>query len=173
MKLLTDEQLREIEQREKQKRIQKELEEQRIRDIESQRRADERKAMECYRLQLRNAHEPVIGLIDSLTENNYLILQYQNPNGNIKTYKFKSKNETRIGEHWIAYDVEFNIYVSNGHDRTPVIYQNILGCEVREERVANVIMIGGVKYTRSILESDKVDINMVDKSAMTYKGDFT
>ena len=93
MKLLTDEQLREIEQREKQKRIQKELEEQRIRDIESQRRADERKAMECYRLQLRNAHEPVIGLIDSLTENNYLILQYQNPNGNIKTYKFKSKTK--------------------------------------------------------------------------------
>ena len=172
MKLLTEEQLREIEQREEQKRLRKELEEQRIRDIERQRRADERKAKELYLNQLREAHEPVIGLVDSLSENNYLILQYQNPNGSIKTYKFKSKDDSRLGEYWITYDSEFNIYVSNGHDRSPVIYQNILGCEVREEKIAEVIMIGGIAYKRMILEPDHVDMNIHDKSVMTYKGEF-
>ena len=173
MKLLTEEQIREIEQREFEKRIQKELEQQHLREIEMKRKEEERKAREIYFNQLRESHEPVISLIESLNETNYLILQYQNPNGSIKTYKFKTKEDSKLNDYWMTYDSEFNIYVTNGFNKSPVIFQNILGCEIREEEIAEVVMIGGVVYKRMIVESDKIDMIMQDKSVMSYKGDFS
>lgn len=172
MTLLSNEQIREIEQREFEKRLQKELEEQRIREVEMKRKEEERKAKEEYFKQLRVAHEPLISMVDSLNENNYLVLQYQNPNGNVGTYYFKSPDDTRHREFWIAYDNEFEFYVTNGTDRRQMLFQNILGYELKEEKIAEVVMIGGVAYKRMILEPDHVDINFQDKTTKTYKGCF-
>ena len=172
MKLLTEEQIREIEQKEEQKRIQKELEEQKIREIEQKRKAEERKAKEEYFKQLREAHEPLISMIESLNQNNYLVLQYQNPNGRIATYRFKNSQESKIGDFWIGYDTEFNLFVSNGYDKRPIIFNNILGADVVEERIADVVLIGGVAYQKMILEPEQIDINFQDKTVRTYKGEW-
>ena len=141
MKLLTEEQLKEIEQREDQKRIQQELEEQRLREVEMKRREDERKAREDYLKQLRVKHEPLISMIEKLDDTNYLVIQYQNVNGRVATYKFKSKDETHLNEFWIDYDSEFNIYISNGYDKRSIIFNNILGAEIFEEIIADVVII--------------------------------
>lgn len=172
MKLLTEEQIREIEQKEEQKRLQKELEEQRLREVEMNRKAEERKAREDYLKQLRESHEPLISMIESLNENNYLVLQYQNPNGRISTYHFKSKVDTKLNEFWIGYDTEFNLFVSDGFTKRPIIFNNILGAAVEEERLAEVVMIGGVPYQRMILEPEQIDIIFQDKTVKSYKGEF-
>lgn len=172
MKLLSEEQIREIEQKEEQKRIQKELEEQRLREVEMKRKEEERKAKEEYYKQLRVAHEPLISMVESLNDNNYLILQYQNPNGRIATYRFKNSQESIIGDFWIGYDSEFNLFVSNGYDKRPIIFNNILGADVEQERIADIILIDGVAYQRMILEPDQIDINFQDKTVKTYKGEF-
>ena len=172
MKLLSNEQIREIEQREEQKRLQKELEQQRVREVEMKRKEEEKKAKEEYFKQLRVAHEPLISMIESLNENNYLILQYQNPNGRISSYRFKSKDDTNLNDFWIGYDSEFNLFVSNGYDKRPIIFNNILGADVVEERIADVVLIGGVAYQRMILEPNQIDINFQDKVVKTYKGEF-
>ena len=172
MKLLSNEQIREIEQREEQKRLQKELEEQRLREVEMKRKEEERKARENYFKQLRVSHEPLISMVESLNENNYLILQYQNPNGRISTYRFKSKDDTNLNDFWIDFDNEFNLFVSNGHDKRPIIFNNILGADVVEERIADIILIDGVAYHRMILEPEQIDINFQDKTVKTYKGEF-
>ena len=172
MRLLSEEQIREIEQKEEQKRIQKELEEQRLREVEMKRKAEERKAKEEYFKQLRENHEPLISMIESLNENNYLVLQYQNPNGKISTYRFKSKDESKLNEFWIGFDDDFNLFVSNGYDKRPIIFNNILGADVVEERIADVVLIGGVAYQRMILEPDQIDINFQEKTTKSYKGDW-
>lgn len=172
MKLLTEEQIREIEQKEEQKRLQKELEEQRLREVEMKRKEEERKAKEEYFKQLREAHEPLISMVESLNQNNYLVLQYQNPNGKIGTYRFKSKDESKLNDFWIGIDTEFNLFVSNGFDKRPIIFNNILGADVVEERIADVVMIGGVPYQRMILEPDQIDINYQDKTTKTFKGEW-
>ena len=172
MKLLTEEQIREIEQREEQKRLQKELEEQKIREVEMKRKEEERKAKEEYYKQLRENHEPLISMIESLNQNNYLVLQYQNPNGRIATYRFKSKDDTNLNEFWIGFDSEFNLFISNDYDKRPIIFNNILGADIQQERIADVIMIGGVAYQRMILEPNQIDINFQDKVVKTYKGEF-
>ena len=172
MKLLSEEQIREIEQKEEQKRLQKELEEQRLREVEMKRKEEERKAKEEYFKQLRVAHEPLISMVESLNENNYLILQYQNPNGHILTYRFKSKNDTKLNEFWIGYDSEYNLFVSNGYDKRSIIFNNILGADVVEERIADVVLIGGVAYQRMILEPSQIDINFQDKTVKSYKGEW-
>ena len=172
MKLLTEEQIREIEEREFEKRLQKELEEQKIREVEMKRKEEERKAKENYFKQLRANHEPFISMVESLNENNYLVLQYQNPNGRISTYRFKSKVDTKINDFWVEFDSEFNLFVSNGYDRRPIIFNNILGADVEQERLADVVLIGGVAYQRMILEPERIDINFFDKTVKTYKGEF-
>lgn len=172
MKLLTEEQIREIEQKEEQKRIQKELEQQRLKEVEMKRKAEERKAKEEYYKQLRVSHEPLISMVESLNENNYLILQYQNPNSRIATYRFKNSQESKIGDFWIGFDSEFNLFVSDGFNKRPIIFNNILGADVVEERIADVVLIGGVPYQRMILEPEHVDINYQDKTTKTYKGDW-
>ena len=172
MKLLTEEQIREIEQKEEQKRIQKELEEQKLREVEIKRKEEERKAKEEYFKKLRENHEPLISMVESLDENNYLVLQYQNPNGRIASYRFKNSQESKIGDFWVEFDNEFNLYVSNGYDKRPIIFNNILGADVVEERIADVVMIGGVAYQRMILEPNQIDINFQDKVVKTYKGEF-
>ena len=172
MKLLSEEQIREIEQREEQKRLERELEEQKLREVEMKRRDEERKAKEEYYKQLRANHEPIISMVESLNENNYLVLQYQNPNGRISTYRFKSKDDTNLNDFWIGYDSEFNLFVSNGYDKRPIIFNNILGADVVEERIADVVLIGGVAYQRMILEPNQIDINFQDKVVKTYKGEF-
>lgn len=172
MKLLSNEQIREIEQREFEKRLKKELEEQKLREIEQKRKEEERKAKENYYKQLRVAHEPLISMVESLNENNYLVLQYQNPNGRISTYRFKSKFDTKLNEFWIGFDSEFNLFVSDGFTNRPIIFNNILGADVVEERIADVVMIGGVAYQRMILEPNQIDINFQDKTVKTYKGCF-
>lgn len=172
MKLLSEEQIKEIEQREYEKRLQKELEEQKIREVEMKRREEERKAKELYYKQLRVNHEPLISMIESLNDNNYLILQYQNPNGRISTYRFKSKDESKLNEFWIGFDDEFNLFVSNGYDKRPIIFNNILGAEIVEERIADVVLIGGVAYQRMILDPNQIDINFQDKTVQTYKGEW-
>lgn len=172
MKLLTEEQIREIEQKEEQKRLQKELEEQRLREVEMKRKEEERKAKEEYYKQLRVNHEPLISMVESLNQNNYLVLQYQNPNGNIGTYHFKSKDESKLNDFWLGYDSEFNLFVSNGYDKRPIIFNNILGADVVEERIADVVLIGGVAYQRMVLEPNQIDINYQDKTTKSYKGEF-
>ena len=172
MRLLSEEQIREIEQKEEQKRLERELEEQRLREVEMKRRDEERKAKENYFKQLRVAHEPLISMVDSLNENNYLVLQYQNPNGNIGTYHFKSKDDTKLNDFWIGYDHEYNLFVSNGYDNRPIIFNNILGADVVEERLAEIVLIGGVAYQRMILEPNQIDINFQDKTVKSYKGEW-
>ena len=172
MKLLSEEQIREIEQKEEQKRLQKELEEQKLRELEMKRKEEERKAKEEYFKKLRENHEPLISMVESLDENNYLVLQYQNPNGRIASYRFKNSQESKIGDFWVEFDNEFNLYVSNGYDKRPIIFNNILGADVVEERIADVVMIGGVAYQRMILEPNQIDINFQDKVVKTYKGEF-
>lgn len=172
MKLLSEEQIREIEQREEQKRLERELEEQRLREVEMKRREEERKAKENYFKQLRVAHEPLISMVESLNENNYLVLQYQNPNGRISTYCFKSKDESKLNDFWIGYDTEFNLFVSNGYDKRPIIFNNILGADVKQERIADIVLIGGVAYQRMILEPNQIDINYQDKTTKSYKGEW-
>ena len=172
MKLLSEEQIREIEQREFEKRLQKELEEQRLRELEMKRKAEEQKAKENYYKQLRESHEPLISMIESLNENNYLVLQYQNPNGHISTYRFKSKDDTNLNDFWIGYDTEYNLFVSDGYNHRPIIFNNILGADVVEERIADVVLIGGVAYQRMILEPGQIDINFQDKTVKTYKGEW-
>ena len=172
MKLLSNEQIREIEQREEQKRLERELEEQKLREVKMERNEEERKAKENYFKQLREAHEPLISMVESLNENNYLILQYQNPNGRISTYRFKSKDDTNLNDFWIGYDTEYNLFVSNGYDKRSIIFNNILGADVVEERLADVVLIGGVAYQRMILEPSQIDINFQDKTTKTYKGCF-
>ena len=172
MSLLSEEQIREIEQKEEQKRLQKELEEQRLREVEMKRKEEERKAKENYYKQLRVAHEPLISMVELLNENNYLILQYQNPNGHISTYRFKSKDDTNLNDFWIGYDSEFNLFVSNGYDKRSIIFKNILGADVVEEQLAEFVLIGGVAYQRMILEPSQIDINFQDKTVKTYKGCF-
>ena len=172
MKLLSNEQIREIEQREEQKRLERELEEQKLREVKMERNEEERKAKENYYKQLRVAHEPLISMVESLNENNYLVLQYQNPNGRISTYRFKSKDDTNLNDFWIGYDSEFNLFVSNGYDKRSIIFNNILGADVVEERLADVVLIGGVAYQKMILEPDQIDINFQDKTVKTYKGCF-
>ena len=172
MKLLSEEQIREIEQKEEQKRLQRELEQQRLREIEMKRKEEERKAKENYFKQLRVAHEPLISMVESLNENNYLILQYQNPNGRISSYRFKSKDDTNLNDFWIGFDSEFNLFVSDGFTKRPIIFNNILGADVVEERIADVVLIGGVAYQRMILEPNQIDINFQDKVVKTYKGEF-
>ena len=172
MKLLSNEQIREIEQKEEQKRLQRELEQQRLREIEMKRKEEERKAKENYFKQLRVAHEPLISMVESLNENNYLILQYQNPNGRISSYRFKSKDDTNLNDFWIGFDSEFNLFVSDGFTKRPIIFNNILGADVVEERIADVVLISGVAYQRMILEPKQIDINFQDKVVKTYKGEF-
>ena len=172
MKLLSEEQIREIEQREEQKRLERELEEQKLREVEMKRRDEERKAKEEYYKQLRANHEPIISMVESLNENNYLVLQYQNPNGRISTYRFKSKDDTKLNEFWIGFDTEFNLFVSDGYDKRSIIFNNILGADVVEERLADVVLIGGVAYQRMILEPNQIDINFQDKTTKTYKGEW-
>ena len=172
MKLLSNEQIREIEQKEEQKRLQRELEQQRLREIEMKRKEEERKAKENYFKQLRVAHEPLISMVESLNENNYLILQYQNPNGRISSYRFKSKDDTNLNDFWIGFDSEFNLFVSDGFTKRPIIFNNILGADVEQERIADVVLIGGVAYQRMILEPNQIDINFQDKVVKTYKGEF-
>lgn len=172
MALLTNDQIREIEQRELEKQLEKEKERQRLLEAEMKRKEEERKAKENYYQQLRVAHEPLISMVESLNETNYLVLQYQNPNGSVVTYYFKNSQESKVGDFWIGYDNEFNLYVSNGSSRRTVIFQNILGYEVKDEKIAEVVLIGGVPYQRMILEPDKIDMNIPNKSAMSYKGGF-
>lgn len=172
MALLTDEQIREIEQREEQKLLQKELEKQRLREVEMKRKEEEQKAKENYLKQLRESHEPLVSMVESLNETNYLILQYQNPNGRISTYRFKSKSDTKMNDFWIGYDNEYNLFVSNGTDRRPIIFNNILGADIGQERIAEVVLIDGVVYQRMILEPNQIDINFQDKTTKTYKGIF-
>ena len=172
MKLLSEEQIREIEQKEEQKRLQKELEEQRLRELEQKRKEEEKRTKENYFKQLRVAHEPLISMVETLNENNYLILQYQNPNGRISTYRFKSKDDTKLNEFWIEFDVEYNLFVSDGYNHRPIIFNNILGADVVEERLADVVLIGGVAYQRMILEPNQIDINFQDKTTKTYKGEW-
>ena len=79
MKLLTEEQLKELElkrQLEEQKRLEEEV---KLLEVEQKRKEEERRAKENYYNQLRVAHEPLISMVESLNKNNYLILQYQNP----------------------------------------------------------------------------------------------
>ena len=172
MKLLSEEQIREIEQREFEKRLQKELEEQRLREVEMKRKEEEKRTKEKYFKQLREAHEPLISMIESLNDNNYLVLQYQNPNGRISTYRFKSKVESKLNDFWIGFDSEYNLFVSDGYNHRPIIFNNILGAEIVEERIADVVLIGGVAYQRMILEPNQIDINFQDKVVKTYKGEF-
>ena len=172
MKLLTEEQIREIEQREFEKRLQKELEEQKLREIEMKRKEEEKRAKDEYYKQLRVAHEPLISMVESLNENNYLVLQYQNPNGRISTYRFKSKDDTNLNDFWIGYDTEYNLFVSDGYNYRSIIFNNILGAELQQERIADVVLIGGVAYQRMILEPEQIDINFQDKVVKTYKGEF-
>ena len=172
MKLLTEEQLKELElkrQLEEQKRLEEEA---RLLELEQKRKEEERKAKEEYFKQLRANHEPLISMIESLNGNNYLILQYQNPNGNIGTYYFKNSQESKIGDFWIGYDTEFNLFVSNGYDKRSIIFNNILGADVEQERIADVVLIGGVAYQRMILEPNQIDINFQDKVVKTYRGNF-
>ena len=172
MRLLSEEQIREIEQREEQKRLEREKEEQKLREVEMKRKEEERKAKEEYYKQLRENHEPLISMVDSLNENNYLVLQYQNPNGRIATYRFKNSQESKIGDFWIGYDNEYNLFVSNGYDKRSIIFNNILGADVVEERLAEVVLIGGVAYQRMILEPNQIDINFQEKTTKTYKGEW-
>ena len=172
MKLLSNEQLKELElkrQLEEQKRREEEV---RLVELEQKRKEEERKAKENYYKQLRVAHEPLISMVESLNENNYLILQYQNPNGHLSTYRFKSKDDTNLNDFWIGYDSEFNLFVSNGYDKRSIIFNNILGADVVEERIADIVMIGGVAYQKMILEPSQIDINFQDKTVKTYKGCF-
>ena len=172
MKLLSNEQLKELElkhQIEEQKRLEEEA---RRLEVEQKRKEEERKAKEEYFKQLRVAHEPLISMIESLNENNYLVLQYQNPNGRISTYRFKSKDDTNLNDFWIGYDNEYNLFVSNVYDNRPIIFNNILGADVVEERLADVVLIGGVAYQRMILEPDQIDINFQDKTVKSYKGEW-
>ena len=172
MKLLSNEQLKELElkrQLEEQKRREEEV---RLVELEQKRKEEERKAKENYDKQLRVAHEPLISMVESLNENNYLILQYQNPNGHLSTYRFKSKDDTNLNDFWIGYDSEFNLFVSNGYDKRSIIFNNILGADVVEERIADIVMIGGVAYQKMILEPSQIDINFQDKTVKTYKGCF-
>ena len=172
MKLLTEEQLKELELK-RQLKEQKRLEEEaRLLEVEMKRKEEEKRARENYFKQLRESHEPLISMIESLNENNYLVLQYQNPNGNIGTYYFKNSQESKIGDFWIGYDTEFNLFVSNGYDKRPIIFNNILGADVVEERIADVVLISGVAYQRMILEPKQIDINFQDKVVKTYKGEF-
>ena len=147
-------------------------EEQRLRELEMKRKEEERKAKEKYLKQLRENHEPLISMVESLNENNYLILQYQNPNGCISTYRFKSKTDTKINEFWIGIDSEFNLFVSDGYNHRPIIFNNILGAEVQQERIADVVLIGGVAYQRMMLEPEQIDINIQDKTTKSYKGEW-
>ena len=111
-------------------------------------------------------------ILDYLDENNYLVIQYQNVNGRVATYKFKSKDDTRLNEFWIAYDKEFNLFISNGHDKRPIIFNNILGAELFEEQLAEVVMIGGVAYKRMVLEPEQIDMNIPNISTKTYIGEW-
>lgn len=172
MKLLTDEQIREIEQKEEEKRIQKELEQQKLIELEMKRKEEEEKTKENYFKQLRESHEPLISMVESLNENNYLILQYQNPNGRISTYRFKSKDDTKLNEFWIGFDHEYNLFVSDGYNHRPIIFNNILGADIKQEQLADVVLIGGVAYQRMILEPNQIDINFQEKTTKTYKGDW-
>lgn len=172
MALLTNEQIREIEQRELEKELLKEKEKQRLVEVEMKRKEEEQKAKENYLKQLREAREPLISMVESLNESNYLILQYQNPNGRISTYRFKSKTNTKINDFWIGYDNEYNLFVSNGTDRRSIIFNNILGADMGQEQIAEVVLIDGVAYQRMILEPNQIDINFCDKTTKTYKGCF-
>lgn len=172
MKLLSNEQIKELElkrQIEEQKRQEEEV---RLLELEQKRKEEEKRAREEYFKQLREAHEPLISMVESLNENNYLILQYQNPNGRISTYHFKSKDESKLNEFWIGFDSEFNLFVSDGFTKRSIIYNNILGADVLEERLADVVLIGGVAYQRMILEPNQIDINFQEKTVRTYKGEW-
>lgn len=172
MKLLSEEQIKELElkhQLEEQKRLEEEA---RRLEVEQKRKEEEKRAKENYYKQLRVAHEPLISMVESLNENNYLVLQYQNPNGRISTYRFKSKDDTNLNDFWIGFDTEFNLFVSNGYDKRSIIFNNILGADVVEERIADVVLIDGVAYQRMILKPNQIDINFQDKTTKTYKGEW-
>lgn len=170
MQLLTSEQIREIEEREQQKLIQQELERQRLREIEMKRKEEERKAVEQLREQQRQNVEPLFSMVAHLKENEYLIMQYQNPNGRVSTYRFKSKECTRYGEFYIIFDEEFTPYVSNGYTNNKILIQNVLGLGVKEEVIADVIEIQGIKYQRLVI--DKPVDKIVEGQVKTYKGEF-
>ena len=170
MQLLTSEQIREIEEREQQKLIQQELERQRLREIEMRRKEDERRLIEQLREQQRQTVEPLYSTVLNLKDNEYLIMQYQNPNGRVCTYKFKTKECTRYGEFYILFDEEFTPYVSNGHTNNKILIQNILGLGVKEEVIADVIEIQGIKYQRLVV--DKPVDKIVEGQVKTYKGCF-
>ena len=170
MKLLSEEQIKELElkhQLEEQKRLEEEV---RRLEVEQKRKEEERRAKEEYFKQLRENHEPLISMIESLNETNYLILQYQNLNGNITTYHFKSKDETKLNEFWIGFNNEFELFVCNGYDKRSIIFNNILGAEVQQERIADVVMIGGIKYKRLVVD-EPVD-KVIQGQTKTYKGCF-
>ena len=170
MQLLTSEQIREIEERDQQKLIQQELERQRLREIEMKRKEEERKAVEQLREQQRQNVEPLFSLVAHLKENEYLIMQYQNPNGRITSYKFKAKNDTRHGEFYIWFTEDYQPYVSNGQSRNKILIQNILGLGVKEEVIAEVIEVGGIKYKRLVVD-EPVD-KVIQEQVKTYKGEF-
>ena len=111
-------------------------------------------------------------MVEKLNENNYLVMQYQNVNGRVATYRFKNSQESKIGDFWIDYDNEFNLFISNGYDKRPIIFNNILGAEIFEEQLAEVVMIGGVAYKRMVLEPEQIDKSFPDKSTKSYKGEF-
>lgn len=170
MQLLTSEQIRELEEREQQKLIQKELEQQHLREIELKRKEEERKVIEQLREQQRQNVEPLYSTVMNLKEDEYLVMQYMNVNGRVSEYRFKSKNETNQGEFFIGFTIDFEPYVSNGSTSNKIIIQNVLGLEVREEMIADVIEIQGVKYKRLVVDetADKV----IQGQVKTMKGEF-
>ena len=170
MQLLTSEQIKEIEEREQQKLIQKELEQQQLREIEMKRRDAERKAIEQLREQQRQNVEPLYSSVMNLTEDEYLVMQYMNVNGRVREYRFKSKDDTPQGEFFIGFTRDFEPYVSNGSTSNQIIIQNVLGLEVRKEMIADVIEIQGVKYQRLLV--DKPVDKVIQGQVKSMKGEW-
>ena len=170
MQLLTSEQIKEIEEREHQKQIQKELEQQHLREVELKRRDAERKAIEQLREQQRQNVEPLYSLVMSLKEDDYLVMQYLNIGGRVAEYRFKSKSETPCGDYFIFFNEEYEPYVTNGVKSTKILIQNVLGLEVRTEVIAEVIEVQGVKYQRLVV--DKPVDKVIQGQVKTFKGEF-
>lgn len=169
-KLLTEEQIKEIEEREQQKLIQQELKRQQAREVELRRKEQEQKALERLREQQRQNAEPLYSMVAHLKENEYLIMQYQNPNGRVSTYKFKSPSMTRFGDFYIMFTEDFQPYVTNGQTQNQILFQNILGLGIKEEMIADVIVVDGVKYKRLVID-EPVD-TVISGQIKTYKGEY-
>lgn len=172
MNLLSQEQIQEIEAREQLKIKQKEEEERQRFEVEQARQEQVRQAEMERVKRLQQQAEPLYSLVQNLTPDTYLVVQYLNVNGKVAEYRFKAKADTNTGDYYIYFNSEFVPYVSNGKNSNRLLMSNILGLEVREEQLANVILIDGVAYQKMIVEPKQVDKVIPNQTVSTYKGGY-